>query len=251
MASKRRSREPGPPTPAANAVEERMRKLVQQRTAHLWEEAGAELAREHAREAAQQRARNLERVHGIKDHVRAALIAGDPLIESEAVQVARGWYLSWRNATSRNAMVIAGVPGVGKTVAGQWLLARVPGVSWEAEFACKAYAAKFGPELERLQASVLQPMFVLEDVGTEQDEIVMGALLVWVFNERQRSDLHTLITANTSKRLFWARYADPRLQSRMHEVDYRSVEGEDLRRLTPEQLHQRLSMLRKQRRGEP
>src|ERR1700759_739610 len=120
MAKQRKSREPGPPsapTLAINAVEERLRKLVPTRTDAEWQADAEALARKQAREAAEQRERNLERVHGIKDHVRAALIAGKPLRDTEAMREVRGWYLSWPNATSRRALVLAGISGIGKTVA--------------------------------------------------------------------------------------------------------------------------------------
>jgi len=230
MARQRKSREPGPPTPLAAAVTARLDKLVPAQSEAEWRAHAEELARKHARDAAEQRERNLERVQGIKDHVRAALIAGKPLRETEALHEVRGWYLSWPNATSRTSLVLAGISGIGKTVAGQWLLAHERGASWPAEFACKAYAAKFGPELERLQRDILAPVFVLEDVGTEQDEVTCCALMVWLFEQRQSASLHNLITCNMGKQLFWSRYHDPRLHSRMAEVLWRTVAGDDLRK---------------------
>jgi hypothetical protein len=198
-----------------------------------WE---AERARHAAEQAAYARERNLDRQPDlrVRDDVRQALVAGRALRSTPALDTVQRWHAQW--AHTRPCLVVAGNPGCGKSVAAAWLIAREGGVWLRAERARRAYASSWGAELDRLNEALSTGVLVLEDVGTEQHEVAMCALLVEVLEQRKAARHRTLITTNMRQAQFVTRYSDPRLTSRTGAVDvfsesvhWRTVEGPDLR----------------------
>jgi DNA replication protein DnaC len=198
-----------------------------------------EWEREQARHAAQQaayaRQRNLERQPELRltDDVQRAIIRGEGLRDTKALDIVRRWY---RFANAKPTLIAHGNPGCGKSVAGAWLVAECGGVWLRAERARRAYVSTFGAELERLTDALGAPMLVLEDVGTEQDAVSFGALLCEVLEQRKAERHRTLITTNLTPPQWTKRYGDPRIASRAGAKDvltesvyWRNVADRDLR----------------------
>lgn len=192
-------------------------------------------AKQEALDASYARQRNLERQPDLRltDDVRRAIIRGEGLRDTRALGIVQRWYTSKR---AKPTLIAHGNAGCGKSSAAGWLVAACGAVWLRAERARKAYVSNFGAELERLTEAIAQPLLVLEDVGTEQDEVSFGALLCEVLEQRKSHRHRTLLTTNLTQAMWLKRYGDPRIVSRVgaedvitESVHWISVAGPDLR----------------------
>lgn len=194
--------------------------------------------REQAQHAALQgqyvRERHLERQPELRvtDAVLHAIVRGEPLQATGALDIVQRWYRS----TSKPTLIVAGNPGCGKSVAAAWLIAEAGGIWLRAERARRAYVSNFGPDLDKLSEALSARMLVVEDVGTELDSQSFGGFLCELLEQRKSSHHRTLITTNLGRGAWATMYGDERVASRLGKkgaasetVHWVSVEGPDMR----------------------
>jgi DNA replication protein DnaC len=199
------------------------------RAGDSWEKQQALEAALQARYARQRRLESQPDLR-VTDAVRKALVRGEALSQTSALTAVQRWRAAGRNA--RPCLVLAGGVGSGKSVAAAWLIAEAGGVWLTAASAVRVFAGMYGEALEEQREALGCHTLVLEDVGAERDDDRMGALLVELLEARKGGSTRTLITTNLRQTQFLARYADPRLVSRVtgESVQWVNAPGEDLRR---------------------
>jgi DNA replication protein DnaC len=137
-----------------------------------------------------------------------ALITGEKLVKSRALEAVVHWRQMRHKATRPFAvMVLVGDTGVGKTVAAAWLLLELGGMYVTAEEMRKRATSKHRDDRTWFEKVLGSKVLVVDDVGTERDLEDARVALYEVVNARQ--GLHrgwTLILGNLAREVFRERY---------------------------------------------
>lgn len=150
---------------------------------------------------------------------RLALVRGD-VEETRAIELARAWLLP---ACSRPALVLVGDPGVGKTLAGAWAIARFE----EARYAtarelCALQRDDTKRAAARWRALVAAPLLVVDELGTEPSARA-ATLMAWaVIDARQALPRRTMLLGNLDLEAMAERY-DARVIDRLGATDAEGV----------------------------
>lgn len=185
-----------------------------------------------ARDARRQHIESLQNMRVTAD-VRAALIAGKGLTQTKALTAAQAWLGS--QSAAKPCLVLAGATGRGKSVAAAWVAAELGGVWLTCQRAARLFGAAFGPQYEQQNAALDAHTLVVDDVGSEVDDLAprMCAALIELLEQRKEARYRTVITTNLAGADFKARYPDVRLMSRLSGVQWVTASGSDLRLVGP------------------
>jgi hypothetical protein len=190
----------------------------------------AELA---AYDSQRERERRLERLRdaGVLDVLPPAMVAAlahDRVSGTPALGYVRRWAAYQRTDGAKPVLALVGTMGLGKTVAGAWLLASEGGLYVEADELVRLHSAQWGPERKRYERLVRTGALVIDELHTEVDS---RAAMRDVVNRRQGRRL-TLVLGNLNRRDLEARL-DPRTWDRMRACSVViELHGESLRRGT-------------------
>lgn len=185
-------------------------------------------------ESEQREARLLESgVRGaITDEDFEGLIAGT-LLETHAIRSVQ----RWRNVRSGSAtkpmttLVLVGLTGRGKTLAGGWLLAAIGGKYATAETLRRSVVSTHWRDAAPLEQLIKARCVVIDDAGGELDANSAAAAMFELVNRRSgHSRSWTLITANMPQEEFRERYGERTIRRIEHQGAIIEVSGEDLRR---------------------
>lgn len=164
----------------------------------------------------------------VPDRVRRAILDGS-VEQRHATQVVRDWI---EDPNREAVLIISGITGSGKTVAIGTLAAERDVHYVRADDLCRIFSANFGEQLSKQELiRDTKALLALDDVGTEMDEARMLPTLLEILDARvSESETPTLIATNLTKKLFSERYPNQRLFSRMAQVKWVEVQGDDMRR---------------------
>lgn len=156
---------------------------------------------------------------------------GAPNKPTKSLTAAKRWMAS---DSVPPVLILSGSTGCGKSVAAAWAFTQAShSCIWSTRAAfLQAFVGYFGEAVERQQRMLGCRFLVIDDVGTELDDERMQSALVDMFDARKRSPdrTRTIITTNLNEAQWHARYADPRLASRMRESSaFVTDTGPDLR----------------------
>jgi DNA replication protein DnaC len=139
-------------------------------------------------------------------------LIADDLQPTRSLRAVREWL-----AGPESVVLLTGTLGVGKTLAGAWMLARCGGLYVRAERACGVFSARFGPQVDEQDRWKRLDHLVLDEIGTERDPALMGSTLLELVDERRYWGQKTILIGNLLVEDFRARYDDPRLWSRIQQ----------------------------------
>jgi DNA replication protein DnaC len=162
-----------------------------------------------------------------------ALISGEKLERTRALEAVVHWKRV-RGKVSRpfSVMVLVGETGVGKTVAGAWLVLELGGMYVSAEELRKRATSKQREDRAWFERVLGAKVLVIDDAGTERDLDDARVAMFEVVNTRQ--GLHrgwTLITGNLAHADFRARYGKRTCRRVEDQGVFIEVEDVDRRRL--------------------
>lgn len=193
------------------------------------EEVARREREQHERERAWARkapVRARERGVPIDDHdVRRYALDPQP-VAGQALDAVRA-FLAWREATAerergdrcKGLFVLLSPPGGGKSTAGAWA------VVWHRESALYLTAAEVAANPLTAHTTthlawrtfVGPDLVVVDEIGTERDAATVLALA----QERYNRGRATILLGNLTSEEFFARYPDPRLESRLQQQSAR------------------------------
>lgn len=164
----------------------------------------------------------------LSDAARHAIIKGDGLLPTTAIEAVRGWRAA---RISVPWLALSGGTGCGKSVAAAWMVADCGGMWVRAERLVRVFAASFGDQFEEQEQIRDCAFLVLDDIGSELDAARMTSVLIELLDSRKSRRQATLLTTNLGRPQFKDRYGNERLLSRLHEsVQWEPISGTDLRR---------------------
>lgn len=170
-----------------------------------------------------------------------AAIVRDELVSTQPLRAVQRW-IHTRSTGLRafTTLVLVGERGLGKTVAGGWLLARLGGFYATAETLRHAFDQRFARERGPFQRALDTRCLVIDELGDEKDRETGDGMLYAIVNKRMgHSKAWTLITGNLSKFAMAERY-DPRTVERIeHRGVIFPVEGPNLRVRVEQELMRR------------
>jgi DNA replication protein DnaC len=142
---------------------------------------------------------------------------------------------SWLAGRERPWLFLSGKTGVGKSMAAAAACASTKSAKWvRVDDAVRVFAGMFGKDLERQEKLCETWLLVVDDVGVEHERdapLVESLLLKLIDHRASAKHRPTIVTTNLTSNDFKARYASPRLHSRMAEsAQWCPLEGSDLRR---------------------
>lgn len=156
-------------------------------------------------------------------------------IETPALRNVRSWdnkrcTLSY----SFGVLVLVGLKGQGKTVAGAWLLAKHgPGLYCSAEALRASFKATAAVDRGLWRRALRTRVLVIDELGREADAETADAALFDIINSRRgragREQLWTLLMGNLSEEAFRARYDDITVDKIEQQGAIITVRGENLR----------------------
>lgn len=189
------------------------------------------------REAAQdKRARNLVRVKPAITVEDVDAIVRDTLAEHPALRTVRLWYEIARGARpSRDGramrfLVLLGQTGRGKTVAACTVLADRGGYYISAPELHRLSTMRGPAPRNRIEEFHLGGTVVLDDLGTENADASMEAVVWDLVNARQTAGKMTILTGNMTRAQFAERYGERAARRIEHQGVIVEIQGDDLRR---------------------
>lgn len=192
-----------------------------------------ELRAWESEQAARERRGRLE-TSGIADRMDAdglARVLADDLEPSRSLELVRAWMLS-----SRPALVLMGPPGVGKTVAAAWALARCSGRYVRARDLCDMHLGR-GAARVLYEAHRTCSLLVVDELGLERDPAAARETMDDIVDSRLRLPRRTLLLGNIQSRGDLVDRYDERMLDRLgvhHDEDgialFRRVDGRSRRR---------------------
>lgn len=214
----------------AEALDDALRRILAR--AHAAVADDSEIRRFEAEQQARMRGERLE-ASGISERLDvqgAAAIVRDRPRRTRALELVQAWVLS-----SRPVLVLTGKPGLGKTVAAAWALARLPGRYVCAGEMCELWASKRDRDRDRFFQLLRTELLVIDELGQESSADDARAMLQDAIDRRQRLPRRTMLLTNLGRAEIIARY-DARTLSRLGvEADehgialFRHLKGTDLR----------------------
>lgn len=192
----------------------------------VYDEAVAENS---AREARAQRDHNIRAIRECLTASDVAAVVGETLQLTKSLTDLRGWL----QQNDKPVLMLASLPGRGKTLACASWLADEGGLYVPCEDFLRMSTAKFGDELDRFVKLRGCKNLVLDDVGREPEQDIerMRAAVVELVDRRRGGTMRTVITTNLAATQFYKRYADDRLESRLTQsAVWRTDNGPDMRR---------------------
>lgn len=159
---------------------------------------------------------------GIGDHldqVSVAAVVDDALAPTRALHLVKLWMPSPRPAL----VLLSKEPGLGKTTAAAWALARSAGRYAAAQDLCELRSDRRGrAEFERV---IRGGLLVIDELGRERDAEEAHETFQAIIDVRQRSARRTLILGNLGLKELVARY-DKRTLDRLGVLGYAQSQAE-------------------------
>lgn len=185
-------------------------------------------------EAAQREARLVESgIRGsIADEDFRSACAGT-LKDTHALRSVVRWVNARSGSSTRplSTLVLVGLTGRGKTVAGAWLLAKLGGRYVTAEALRRAVIGTHWRDAETLRDLLNTRCVVVDDAGGEHEANGAKAAMFEFLNRRVgHSRAWTLVTANLTAAEFAERYGERTVRRIEHLGAIVEVSGDDLRR---------------------
>lgn len=167
-----------------------------------------------------------------EDHV--AIVRDELDYSNDALEKVSAWrdrFHGLREGRHVPITVMMGIKGLGKTVAGAWLIAQEGGVYVSALELSKRLISGHWKDIEWSSEVVRNRVVVLDDVGTVQDDKSEVTALYEFVNRRQSLERGlTLITTNLGKEAFAERFGERTMVKLMHVAVLAEITGSDLRR---------------------
>jgi len=155
----------------------------------------------------------------------AKMVSEDRLKETVSLDIVRRWF-----GTDKPYLFLTGPTGVGKTIAGAWMIANHGGIYVRAQMLERAGLAIFGPYEELLQRVHREKIVFIDDLGTEFRVAEFTAVLGEIINNRQGGRLRTLFTSNLTDIEIEEKYFGVRELSRLKDSSYFiSDDSDDMR----------------------
>jgi DNA replication protein DnaC len=155
----------------------------------------------------------------------AERVAVDDLEETRSLKIVKDWY-----EVKNPFLFLTGPTGVGKTVAGAWVIANHGGLYVRAQQLERAGLAVFGPYEELLQRVYRERVLFIDDLGTEFRLSEFSSVLSEIINNRQGGGLRTVFTSNLVRSEIEEKYFGRRELSRLKNVAcYITDDAEDMR----------------------
>lgn len=195
---------------------------------------------EAVRRSQEREAAELREARLVESGVRGAItdedcerIVADSQLETHAIRSVKRW-LNVRSGSATKPMttlVLVGLTGRGKTVAGAWLLARIGGRYATAETLRRSVVSTHWREAAPLEQLINTRCVVIDDAGGELDANSAAAAMFELINRRSgHSRSWTLVTANMPHEEFRERYGERTIRRIEHQGAIIEVAGDDLRR---------------------
>jgi DNA replication protein DnaC len=164
---------------------------------------------------------------------REAIVAGNLRLQTHSLATVQAWldrYQGRRPGAHVPMVVLYGPKGVGKTVAGSWLIAEEGGLYVSALQLCKRLISGHWRDTDWAIEVLGSRAVVLDDVGTEpRGEDAVAALYEFVNRRQALGRGLTLITTNLTRAEFAERYGERTVDKIMHSGRFVEAKGNDLR----------------------
>lgn len=157
-------------------------------------------------------------------------IVTDTLEEKHSLTVVRYWM-----ETELPFIFLTGPTGIGKTVAGAWMIANFGGLFLRAQGLEKAGVAVYGPYTALLERAYNERFVFVDDLDTEITPSDFVLILAEFINNRVGGRLKTIFTSNLNKGRLEERYFSKRELSRLAGAAYIADDSGDMRLRDAEQ----------------
>jgi DNA replication protein DnaC len=161
-----------------------------------------------------------------------AICAGS-LQDTHALRTVQRWVNARSSGSTRplSTLVLVGLTGRGKTVAGAWLLAKLGGRYITAEALRRVVVGSHWRDAATLVDLLNTRCVVVDDAGGEHEANGAKAAMFELVNKRVgHGSAWTLITANLTAAEFAERYGERTIRRIEHQGAIVEVSGDDLRR---------------------